>query len=358
MASACIEPAVSDQPNDDDDVDVPLTVDALRARVVSWGAGDGPPEREHGAMFASADGATLFVYGGSGYPQTPDNVLDDGWRFDVQTATWTTWATSGERPPAGAFRGVRVNDDTAVLVGGYLADFASDGGAYAVTLSTGVFRALRQEPQPPARSLHTLAFDDVAGRLVLFGGFGDDGPRNDAWIGIVNVDDGVITWTEVGSSEKPSPRYGAFGGVDTQSGQLVVFSGAQAPRGADAINAAQDIWTLNLDDATWSERAVFGAPPNGRRNGCGVFDPATRALIIYGGTADGRTSEAGGAALVVEGDDGDVLRFVDVDVGDAPVRSSGFGAPLVGGGVACGFGNDSDAFRDVIMWEPSSLSRP
>lgn len=85
-----------------------------------------------------------------------------------------------------------------------------------------------------------------------------------------------------------------------------------------------------------------------RRNGCGVFDPVTRALIVFGGTADGRTSEPGGVALVV-GDDED-LRFVELDVGEAVVRSSGFGAALPGGGVACGFGNDATTFRDVILW--------
>lgn len=75
-AAACVPTPVDDDDIDDDEP--PLTVEALRASVIGWGDGEGPSAREHGAMVVSADGSTIFAYGGSGFPQEPDNVLDDG----------------------------------------------------------------------------------------------------------------------------------------------------------------------------------------------------------------------------------------------------------------------------------------
>ena len=73
--------------------------------------------------------------------------------------------------------------------------------------------------------------------------------------------------------------------------------------------------------------------------------------MIFGGTADGVSSESGTTFLVVD-EDGS-LRFESFSSPtDPPLRSSGFGAPLPGGGVVCGFGNDNVTFLDLTFWSP------
>jgi len=340
---------------DDKDEDLPIpAVTDLRPTTVTWGAADGPPTREHGAAFVSADGARAFVFGGSGYPQTPDNVFNDAWQLDITTSTWSPWPVSGDVPPAGAWRGVRVSDTTALLWGAYLADFAPAGDAFALDLETGAFTRLAQVNAPPARSLHVLAYDQSQGLLMTFGGFGTD-VLGDTWVGTVDIDAGLVSWSEV-AGPGPSARYGSFAGVDEAADTVVLFSGAQVARGADPINAAQDVWSFSFVDRAWRVRTFRGAPPNGRRNGCGVFDPVTRALLVFGGTADGRTTEPGTTFLTVGRDAEAELSWVDVDdAGGPPLRSSGFGAPLPGGGVTCGFGNDNTDFRDFTFWRPVTL---
>ena len=71
-----------------------------------------------------------------------------------------------------------------------------------------------------------------------------------------------------------------------------------------------------------------GRPPPGRRTGGGGVDPVTRAMFVFGGTADGRTSEPGGWLL----DLADGARWAAAtDTGVPAVRSSGFGAAGPGG---------------------------
>ena len=90
----------------------------------------------------------------------------------------------------------------------------------------------------------------------------------------------------------PSPRYGFFYGVDQQLGQLFLFSGAQ---GTTTLDPAQDTWQLDMraDPPVWQkllDGAADGVPP-GRRNGCAVWDPSGPRLLVFGGTADAKTSE-------------------------------------------------------------------
>jgi hypothetical protein len=355
LAGLCtVACAVDTSGNDDDDdeeqEDAAVVVADLLPSRVTWSAGAGPDAREHGAAFVTGGGDRVVVFGGSGYPQTPDNVLNDAWALDVATSAWTPFSLSGDVPIGGARRGVQLDERTGLLFGGYLADFAASDEAFAVDLETGVFRALAQDTPPPARSLHVLGANGAGDRVVVFGGFGDAGILNDTWVADVDVEADTLRWREIGG-EGPSPRYGAFAGVDVDSDQLVVFSGAQEARGGDPINAAQDVWTFDLQTETWRERGFRGAAPAGRRNGCGVFDPVTRALLIFGGTADGATSQPGTTFLTIEADG--ELRFVPgPSEGEPPLRSSGFGSPLPGGGVVCGFGNDDTVFLDLVFWKP------
>ncbi len=336
--------------DDEDSDDVAIVVGDLRPERVTWAQGLGPDAREHGAAFVSDDGARVYVFGGSGYPQDPDNVLNDGWILDVAAQTWSTWAISGDVPVGGARRGVQLDGEKAVLFGGYLDAFAASDEAFLVDLNSGVFTAMTQQTPPPARSLHVLAYDKSENTIVAFGGFGDDGVLGDTWVADVDAGTASLRWSEV-QGAGPSPRYGAFAGIDEDSDTLVVFSGAQNPRSSDPINAAQDVWTFSITARSWQPRTFSGAPPPGRRNGCGVFDPTTHALLIFGGTADGATSEAGTTFLVID-DDGELRFEAFSSDNDPPLRSSGFGATLPGGGVVCGFGNDDATFRDLTFWKP------
>lgn len=317
---------------------------------------DGPPPREHGAMMASSDGATLFLIGGGGYPNVPtQETLDDAWQFDVASATWSAWPLTGDAIPPGASRRVGQQNqgggDVAYLHGGYDSAGASLDDVFRVDLTTGVVKRLDQSVQrPAARMLHAMAFDAATASLFVFGGFSTADDRSilaDTWKGVVDGDS--VTWTELSPPLSPSPRYGSFFGFDPAVRRFVVFSGAGFPKNGDPINAAPDAWSFDVDDETWLDLLPNGEVPPGRRNGCGVVDPLSHNLLVFGGTSDGATTEPGLFLLDVRGDG--LWRKLD-RAGEPPLRSSSFGAALKGGGVTCGFGNDRDTFQDLFSFSP------
>lgn len=313
---------------------------------------EGPEAREHGAMMVSSNGNTIFVIGGGGYPNFPDQeLLDDAWQFDVATSVWSPWILSGDAIPPGASRRVAQDGDVAWLSGGYGEAFASLGEMFRVDLQSGEVTLLDQgDVQPPVRSLHAFGFDADSQRFVVFGGFFDDGVSQDilgdTWVGTLTGTS--VAWQEVTAPLSPSPRYGMFAGTDPTEG-LVVFSGAGFPAAGNPINAADDAWVFRFDDLVWFDLLPAGEAPVGRRNGCGVVDPANHRLTVFGGTADGATTEPGVFLLDVRGDGrwDSVVRD-----GEPPRRSSSFGTARPGGGITCGFGNDQDLFQDLFTLAP------
>lgn len=348
--SACGTPDAEPEDKEPEDPAARKPVDYAYTRVL-WDEDEGPEAREHAAFFISDDGGTFFLLSGGGYPNVPtQELLDDAWRFDVATSTWSPWAVSGDvPPPAGSRRVARLPGNRAVLFGGYTDDFVSLDELFLVDLDTGVFTALAQtSPRPAVRSLHAFDYDPGSDRLVTFGGFFSDGNSQDilgdTWLGELSEETATVLWERL-DGPGPGARYGMFSGVD--DGHFVVFSGAGFPTANDPVNALDDLWSLDVADRTWRELSPSGDTAPGRRNGCGVLDPSTHTLYVFGGTADGRITERGTWLLDVADE-----AWTLVEPDDAPaVRSSGFGAPLPGGGFVCGFGNDFGTFRDLFFFK-------
>lgn len=222
---------------------------------------------------------------------------------------------------------------------------------YRVNLATGAFNLVEQQNEGPAqRSLHAFAFDASGNRVIVYGGFysdvdGGQDILDDTWIGLLDDAGTSVTWLEVTGG--PSARYGMFFGIDEPLARFVVWSGAGFPSQADPINAFDDAWLLELDGEggpAWREISPGGAAPPGRRNGCGVVDPVTHALFVFGGTSDGATTQQGMFALDLERETWTTLERD----GEPPVRSSSFGAAVPGGGIVCGMGNDDATYRDLF----------
>lgn len=259
---------------------------------------DGPEAREHGALILDEVGGRLILIGGSGY-QPYLTPLGDMWAMDLETRVWTQLQPTGDvLKPAGSRRLARIpGKPQAYLYGGYGAQGAGIKELIRVDFSTPQpsIKLLTQGSGPSARSLHAFAYDAPNERFFLFGGV-DSAPRNDTWVLTVDGDKGTWVKLKLGTQagDQPSPRYGFFYGVDETNHRLVVFSGAQ---GTQTIDPAQDTWVLDMaaDPPVWTQVAkgeADGVPP-GRRNGCSVWDPSGPRLLVFGGTADAKTSEPG-----------------------------------------------------------------
>lgn len=334
--------------------DVALRIAPLAwTETVTWGLEDGPEAREHASVLVDDASGSIYVMFGSGYSPYLE-ALGDAWRFDVATRTWSEVTLEGDVPPPGGSRrlaGTRGSGE-GWLFGGYGEGQEVFGELYHVVADGDVltFDEVPQENAPRARVLHVFAQDPATGTFVLFGG-ATERLENDTWTMV--LDGGTARWTIVNetstfSTSTPSPRFGAFYGMDEASGRLLLFSGQTSLGNV----FGQDTWVLDVraeGGPTWTALAAPGTPV-GRRNGTSVWDPTGPRLFVFGGTSDGATTQPGLFAL-----DARAGResWSTIDrAGQPALRSSGFGgfvdiADDAEAAVWMGFGNDDTTYRDL-----------
>src|SRR6267154_1683738 len=91
--------------------------------------------------------------------------------------------------------------------------------AQPVVLHASNWNQLSPAASPPARYYPAMAYDPVSKKIVLFGGFSDNGNLNDTW-----TFDGS-NWTQVATPVAPPARNGAGMAFDRPSRKLVLFGG-------------------------------------------------------------------------------------------------------------------------------------
>jgi hypothetical protein len=318
-------------------VEVPLTITPR----LQWGApitwSSGPSEREHPALLidpASPD--ELWLYGGLGFVPRQFTVMNDLWRLDLRTNTWSEVPAVDAPLVAGGRLAPTGTPGVFLVFGGQ--DVADAISATLYRLDTRV-RPARFEVVAAAgavgSTLNAFVFDAARTRWVAFGGFDGAEPTNQSQTLSLT---GTPAWTPLSARTAPSPRYGFFWAVD--GARLLVASGAQLPRAGNPINPATDTWALDLERLEWTRLDAGGPEAPARRNGCGGFDPTTRRLYAWGGTADGRSAVDALSVLPV-GDASPRWRTAR-PLGEAPVRASCAG--VFDGArrrVLLGFGNTS-----------------
>ncbi|HSO35485.1 MAG TPA: hypothetical protein VLT33_23310 [Labilithrix sp.] len=322
---------------------------------VTWAAASGPQTREHGAFLRDDAAKAVYLLQGSGY--NPQFVpIADSWRLDVAAGTWAAWTPTGDVPPAAGSRRVTPIPGGGAkfyTYGGYVGSDATaddDPAIYRIDLAdtAHTFTKLTSVGAGPGRELHAFAYDAKSETFVVTGGVSAKTQEvyEDTWT--IKIAGDTATWSPLAAQKGPTGRYGAFTAFDAESRRLVVWSGAQQYETTlDPVNPAQDAWALDfsVDPPAWSKLEPTGTAPKGRRNGCGMADPAGRRLFVYGGTGDGKTTEKGLFVLDLEpGHES----WTKLDLANAPpIRSSGFGFATPEGDVTCAFGNDDRPYADI-----------
>jgi hypothetical protein len=165
---------------------------------------------------------------------------------------------------------------TAVVLGGI------GVGVYALVHgfgpSVGVWLQLQKTGAPPfeENGLAAYAYDKAMGRLLLFGGWGhferaEGGPLGDTW----SFDSSTSTWTELKPAKSPPFRGWATMAYDEDAGRMILFGGG-------ASKSLADTWSYDSAKNTWTKLRTAGSP--GPRGGASMFyDPTLRRLVMTGG---------------------------------------------------------------------------
>ena len=148
--------------------------------------------------------------------------------------------------------------------------------ALAQPLTYSLLRA--DGPHPTPRSDGTIAYDPAGRRIFLFGGQ-DTAPRNDVWAYSL----AERRWEEVAvSGAKPPARFGHTLLFDTVRRRLVVFGG-------QAGGFFSDVWAFDLARGSWQQLSADNAGPTRRYGHSAILDTARdRMVISHGFTNSGR----------------------------------------------------------------------
>jgi hypothetical protein len=134
----------------------------------------------------------------------------------------------------------------------------------------------KSDPQPPPRGAHALAYDVARGRLVVFGGRPDLNATSllsdtQEWEG--------TAWIKRSPASSPSPREGHTLVYDTIRQRVVLFGGCDA-----AGTSLNDQW--EWDGMNWLE-VQQTARPSARCFSAAAYDRARRRIVLHGGVSLG-----------------------------------------------------------------------
>jgi hypothetical protein len=130
---------------------------------------------------------------------------------------------------------------------------------------------------PPARYAHTMVYDPVRDRMLVFGGYTNLVFLNDVWALSL---DGTPTWTQLSpSGGPPAIRYGHVAVYDPLGDRMLVIGG-----GGTAGAYYNDVWALSLAGTpAWTQLAPANSPPLGRRGASAIYDAQAQRVVLFGG---------------------------------------------------------------------------
>jgi len=150
------------------------------------------------------------------------------------------------------------------------------------------WRRVDMENTPPGRWAHTMVYDTVRHRIVLFGGYNVDQQFGDTW-----EYDGE-TWVRITTDHLPGPVSGHGMSFDTNRGRTVVFSGILYPDPSDPRSGfiLAEHWEYDGND--WEKQPWKSGWP-ARTGAQMVYDTRRGVTVLYGGqTSDTTTWEYNG----------------------------------------------------------------
>jgi hypothetical protein len=155
-----------------------------------------PKGRNFHAMAYDPQADRVILFGGGNW----DYDMDDTWAYDYNTDTWEEI-----NPSDGTHPGIREGHamvynsaaDQMLLYGGMLLWGGDAGGSetWSFDTSTSTWTLLEPDQTPGRRSLHAMAYDALADRVILFGGQSTElfDFTNQTWV----YDPKANTWTDV-----------------------------------------------------------------------------------------------------------------------------------------------------------------
>lgn len=263
----------SDAPNRyrTDDWLLPLSTGAAWTQLTP--GGPIPGRRIHQSAILNPREDHVVIFGG--VYDTPLNDLTD---LALSPLVWWFPATPNGPQPSPRFGQGAVYDPLRhrmLVIGGYGDAFYNDVWEYKLP-GNGTWTQLHPAGTAmPPRTQHAAVYDPLRDRVVIFGGDGG-WSMNDVWELRLGA---APEWHEIlPAGILPAGRRDHTMIYDPVRDRLVVFGGF------DLGKRMNDVWTLSLGDTpTWRPLLSTNAAPGPREGHAAVYDPVRDRMIVYGG---------------------------------------------------------------------------
>ena len=259
------------------------------------------PGRRSGAATAYDDaGDRLLAFGGAG----DEGDAADLWILSNATGAggapaWRVVTLDGG--PSPRRRASAVYDeasDRLVIHGGCEGSCESSlADTWVLTGSNGAEpQWLRLPDGPVGRAGHAAAYDAAQRRLIVFGGSTGSADLGDVQILRDATGGGAPAWEALNpSGDPPGGRSGMAMAYDATSGRLVLFGGRRLGHSVAGESVLNDVWVLSgarglPGDAHWQRLTVTGLLPAPRWGHAMAYEPASKRLVVFGGTGVGFVS--------------------------------------------------------------------
>ncbi|MBN1629240.1 MAG: S-layer homology domain-containing protein [Thermoleophilia bacterium] len=237
-------------------------------------AGVPPAARDRATMVSIPESGAAIMFGGQG---VTDEAFSDTWRFDLTDGTWTQLAPTGttlvgRRGSAAVYAAA---GGEVVMFGGYGSGYLGDTWSYDPVADA--WTQLQPGGRTPVgRHGHSMVYDSSRDKVIMFGGY-DGGYLNDLW----EYDPVINAWTELRpSGTLPVGRYDHSMLYDVLRHRVVLFAG-QLNTGA-----SNDLWEYDRAANQWTKVYPSGSAPSARAGFSMIYDSDTRQALLFGGRSN------------------------------------------------------------------------
>ena len=218
----------------------------------------------------------MVVFGGWSYPS---GYFNDVWALSLAgTPAWTQLTPSGT-PPSARYRHSAIYDpvrDRMVVFGGSSGSSLNDAWALSLAGAPAWTQLTPAGTPPGARQAHSVIYDPLRDRMVVFGGYSNLGQINEVWALSLA---GTPSWAQLTPpAPTPSIRMSHSAIYDPVRDRMVVFGGYS---GSSSLN---DVWALSLAGTpSWTQLTPSGTPPIARFTHSAIYDPVRDRMVVFGG---------------------------------------------------------------------------
>jgi N-acetylneuraminic acid mutarotase len=249
----------------------------------SWSsrAAQNPPGFNVGTMAYDNSTGRILMFGGIDTTNSR-KFFQETWELDPVSGSWKKLVVKGLLPAARVGHSM-VYDSIRrrmVMFGGYVyigfdVVFFNDLWEFDSSSNAWVQRVY-QGDNPSKRYGMSMVYDSSHARAVMFGGGGYDSFHQDIW----EWDGETGSWSNrtPATGDVPSPRYAAAMAYDSNTGKVILFSGITEP-----FTGLRDTWEWDGNSGTWLKIEPAGVKPDARIGASMVYDSARSVMVLFGG---------------------------------------------------------------------------